>query len=137
MYQNLVNDSQEDIYHHENTSHNNTQEYGLIIPQESFYIIICGLVCLSFGSAVYRSFGQCCGRAKRYRQKHNLQRYLITHEVEEMDTLPDPCTICLEPITANDVTVELHCGHKFHSACIAEWFQKELTCPNCRSPLEI
>jgi hypothetical protein len=42
------------------------------------------------------------------------------------------CSICLEKII-NKLT--LPCGHQFHSDCILDWFEKELSCPICRIKL--
>lgn len=42
------------------------------------------------------------------------------------------CTICADGET--EALVQIDCGHRFHSACILEWFRHySTTCPNCRS----
>ena len=40
------------------------------------------------------------------------------------------CCICLDDNDDNIKT--LLCSHKYHKACIEEWFTKEETCPLCR-----
>ncbi|PIN02173.1 Anaphase-promoting complex (APC), subunit 11 [Handroanthus impetiginosus] len=44
------------------------------------------------------------------------------------------CSICLEEYHG-EVTVRYlpHCGHYFHVECIDQWFQKNSTCPVCRT----
>jgi hypothetical protein len=43
----------------------------------------------------------------------------------------DSCTICLQPF--EDVhSLRLKCGHKFHTACVADWVVEHATCPLCR-----
>jgi hypothetical protein len=45
------------------------------------------------------------------------------------------CSICLDEITNKD-TIELKCGHMFHSQCIEIWCKTPTnTCPNCRSEI--
>ena len=45
------------------------------------------------------------------------------------------CTICMcdvQPYQTSCHTLE--CGHKFHTACILQWYRSgHSTCPNCRS----
>jgi len=45
------------------------------------------------------------------------------------------CTICLEELshTSQKATQLKNCGHWFHKDCIAYWFNKSNTCPNCRN----
>ena len=43
----------------------------------------------------------------------------------------DLCTICLEDIE-EDMS-RLPCDHVYHGNCIQPWFQKNHTCPICRS----
>jgi len=118
---------------------NNTRDDDIEIDTDFFYFMMCCLFMFSFGGPIYRGLSGCCQDVKKYRQQDALQTFLTSRENEELGrtSSPDECTICLDPVDDNDVTVELQCEHKFHSACITEWLQKELTCPNCRSPLEI
>ena len=50
--------------------------------------------------------------------------------IDEADT----CAICLccEGMAAGDTTT-LHCGHSFHSGCIARWLKRSGQCPTCRA----
>lgn len=41
------------------------------------------------------------------------------------------CAICQESLTGT-ITKIRHCGHLFHTTCIAEWFTRSVHCPNCR-----
>ncbi len=39
------------------------------------------------------------------------------------------CSICTE-FCENDTIMD--CGHKFHTTCLMNWFEKKYSCPNCR-----
>ena len=46
----------------------------------------------------------------------------------------DPCAICIEKITLNNITVTLLCGHTFHTKCLQQWVKKqtsEYNNPSC------
>jgi len=51
------------------------------------------------------------------------------------------CTICLNPMNANDndsdsinkVFTLKSCNHQYHYGCIHQWLQRNSTCPICRS----
>jgi hypothetical protein len=59
---------------------------------------------------------------KKKRHKHN-------HENEE-----DICAVCLSD---NNVTCQLlPCDHKFHGKCIANWVERNFSCPLCRQEIE-
>ncbi|CAJ0596358.1 unnamed protein product [Cylicocyclus nassatus] len=42
------------------------------------------------------------------------------------------CVICTQRFVTNNIAA-LHCGHVFHYDCIQKWFERSLTCPNCRA----
>jgi hypothetical protein len=47
------------------------------------------------------------------------------------------CTICLGDYEIGDEVVGLPvCKHSFHSGCVGNWFEKNATCPSCRSPVK-
>lgn len=48
----------------------------------------------------------------------------------------DMCVICIEPLQSKQTTIILECNHIYHKNCILDWFNKELTCPMCRKPVE-
>jgi len=43
------------------------------------------------------------------------------------------CAICFEPTFI--CSIGLHCGHSFHSTCLAGWVQQSNTCPLCRTEI--
>ncbi|KAK3037783.1 hypothetical protein RJ639_030702 [Escallonia herrerae] len=44
------------------------------------------------------------------------------------------CTVCLHDVAGGETYRKLpECGHCFHSDCIDDWLQSQLTCPLCRS----
>uniref|UniRef100_A0A7N0USV2 RING-type E3 ubiquitin transferase n=1 Tax=Kalanchoe fedtschenkoi TaxID=63787 RepID=A0A7N0USV2_KALFE len=38
------------------------------------------------------------------------------------------CSVCLEGLAAE----EMPCKHLYHESCLAEWFKRSRTCPQCR-----
>jgi hypothetical protein len=47
----------------------------------------------------------------------------------------DVCAICLDDIRPNQGSLELPCGHLYHSLCCTTWFFRQIdenTCPKCR-----
>ena len=55
-----------------------------------------------------------------------------TNSSKESET----CVICIEPLHSKQTTIILDCNHIYHKNCILDWFNKELTCPMCRKPVE-
>ncbi len=43
------------------------------------------------------------------------------------------CIICREEMAAG--AKKLPCSHIFHAACLRSWFQRQQTCPTCRSDI--
>ena len=43
------------------------------------------------------------------------------------------CSVCMDELTK---PIKLSCGHVFCEACIAQWFEKEDTCPLCRKAVK-
>ena len=42
------------------------------------------------------------------------------------------CVVCLTEFEIGDIISALPCCHVFHTKCIENWLQKELTCPVCK-----
>jgi len=42
------------------------------------------------------------------------------------------CAVCLENMEVGSVCHKLTCDHLFHKDCIAEWFDRNPTCPLCK-----
>ncbi|CAD5230162.1 unnamed protein product [Bursaphelenchus xylophilus] len=43
------------------------------------------------------------------------------------------CIICREEMTLDAGPKKLPCGHIFHPNCLRSWFQRQQTCPTCRT----
>jgi hypothetical protein len=43
------------------------------------------------------------------------------------------CTICQEHYEVGESYLVLPCMHKFHKACISQWFKTKDTCPICKA----
>ena len=116
-------------------THNTT-----VIIEEGGYYLFNMMILSVFALGL---LGMCCksmSRARQYinesRRTSSLDNYLLSHQVQEAVTEGN-CSICIEPFTSTQTNIVLQCNHKFHSRCIKEWLEKELTCPNCRQPLLI
>jgi hypothetical protein len=44
--------------------------------------------------------------------------------------ITNECSICMEKF--NNDRINIPCGHNFHSKCILDWFEKDMSCPICR-----
>lgn len=49
---------------------------------------------------------------------------------EQVSAAGDLCTICQEKM---HVPILVRCGHMFCEECVSEWFERECTCPMCRT----
>lgn len=47
------------------------------------------------------------------------------------DAASNNCAICQDALTPGHTRLT-HCGHRFHTECISEWFTQSVHCPNCR-----
>ncbi|OEH78046.1 ring u-box domain-containing protein [Cyclospora cayetanensis] len=46
------------------------------------------------------------------------------------------CSICQEMLQEGDAAVRLpECRHAFHRTCLFQWFERRLTCPNCKKDI--
>ena len=46
------------------------------------------------------------------------------------------CAVCLDPLSEGE-TVDLVCGHNYHSKCMLMWQEKNRSCPLCREEIKI
>lgn len=51
----------------------------------------------------------------------------------------DPCSVCLEEMTSDQLICKLECGHFYHKDCILAWLNKtqKNNCPICRKNVEV
>ncbi|VDL80346.1 unnamed protein product [Nippostrongylus brasiliensis] len=45
------------------------------------------------------------------------------------------CIICRDEMTPESTPKRLPCGHVFHTHCLRSWFQRQQTCPTCRTDI--
>jgi len=55
----------------------------------------------------------------------------VTCEESPVSFPSEECPVCLDSCCHKDL-LTLPCGHSFHTICILEWFDKQMTCPVCR-----
>ena len=67
-------------------------------------------------------------RRIRLRTKPTLQK--IKYRPEQSY---EECSVCLEQFITEEEVVSLQCSHIFHEKCITLWFQKQYSCPLCRT----
>jgi len=51
---------------------------------------------------------------------------------EQVAEMGDHCSICQEKMES---PIQLRCNHIFCEDCVSQWFEREKTCPLCRSPI--
>ena len=70
------------------------------------------------------------GRKQKTKSRRNIKRKRKTRQYGGNGD----CTICYDSLSddANGVQIILHDSHSFHLNCIANWFNANNTCPNCR-----
>jgi hypothetical protein len=57
--------------------------------------------------------------------------YVIDCEPCETEYSTNECAICLDSMNAQTLTIS--CGHTYHSNCLLNWFEYNMTCPVCRT----
>jgi len=146
---NSENESITDIPMNNNIPTTNITDYNEHFDDSEivFYVFAFSLLLYSCYGAISNTFKSCSDRYKEYKNNSQLSNYLLSREViitdeefnqtSESEQLTNDCTICLERFSPRQLCITLPCNHTFHTHCITEWLNKELTCPNCRVEIEI
>ena len=53
-------------------------------------------------------------------------------QINDANKPDDVCSICLNEFKSGETACKLQCYHHFHKICIAQWFDKNSTCPICK-----
>ena len=117
--------------------YNKTEYAGDMEIYTAFNVLIGGFVCIGLYQCIYKIKPKIINYIKYKRHNKSLHNYLLLHETNEIYNLDQECTICLDNFISDQSIIKLDCNHIYHNECIQEWFKKELTCPNCRTNLEI
>ncbi|VDM56539.1 unnamed protein product [Angiostrongylus costaricensis] len=54
---------------------------------------------------------------------------------EDLSAMDATCIICRDEMTPDSTPKRLPCGHVFHTHCLRSWFQRQQTCPTCRTDI--
>ena len=87
------------------------------------------LWCLAITINFTKSICIDCVRDHRIHKKLRVR----TIKSENVKTLLNQCSICLEDFNLGDQFIILKCRHGYHENCIRKWFsERNTTCPLCR-----
>jgi len=118
--------------------HNETIVIDYSSDQYLFNLLSISLVSISLIAVFCSRCPNLISRINDSRQRSNLSNYISHQEInEEINTSIEICSICIESYLPPQKSITLSCNHKFHSNCIKEWFEQELTCPICRTTVEL
>ena len=118
--------------------HNETIVINDSVDQYLFNLLSISLVSISLIAAFCRGYPTAMSRINDSRQRSQLSNYISHQEVkEEINTSVELCSICIESYLPQQKSITLPCNHKFHSNCIKEWLEQELTCPMCRTLIKL
>jgi E3 ubiquitin-protein ligase synoviolin len=84
-----------------------------------------------------RSFKKCLSDVVLSRRAiSNLNNLYPDITAEQLSNYSDTiCIICREEMTAEHQIKKLPCDHIFHKNCLRSWFQRQQTCPTCRTSI--
>jgi len=72
--------------------------------------------------------------------KHEIQKlpsYFVTKNTMKDFTDNERCVICMCEFEVENSIRILPCAHEFHCECVDKWLETNLTCPICRSTVEV
>jgi hypothetical protein len=83
----------------------------------------------------FTKFQKRCVDFMRYRRVVATMNELFADATEEELAEGDrTCIICREEMRA---AKKLNCGHMFHVRCLQSWLKRQLSCPTCRSAVDV
>ena len=82
-----------------------------------------------------RTFKKCFNDVVLSRRAiRNLNNMYPTVTAEQLRSYADTiCIICREEMNGDNQVKKLPCDHIFHKNCLRSWFQRQQTCPTCRT----
>lgn len=83
----------------------------------------------------FSKFQRRCSDFIRYRRVMSTMNDRFPDATEEELAAGDrTCIICREEMPT---AKKLPCGHMFHAHCLQSWLRRQLSCPTCRSPVDV
>ena len=64
-------------------------------------------------------------------------KFLPIYELKEKQKCNNSCVICLSEFEVGDKISTIPCFHVFHTKCIQEWLETNLTCPVCKFEIRL
>ncbi|XP_020584247.1 E3 ubiquitin-protein ligase AIP2-like isoform X2 [Phalaenopsis equestris] len=64
---------------------------------------------------------------------HNLLHETFQEGEHGDGGMQSDCSVCLESFQEGDGLLRLHCGHRYHTACLEPWLSTCGDCPYCRA----
>ncbi|CAD8163309.1 unnamed protein product [Paramecium octaurelia] len=126
--------------------------YLMIILLVSFLLVICVIIPVIVGMALWQSCNWCTYLYNEYQlhrvaqQRQRFLNNLNTQKFEQLkeqdESIHEECAICLSTYQMDDNCVKLPCNvdsgnrkinHVFHDTCILVWIQTCGSCPICRT----
>ena len=124
-----------------NNGTNYNYETSPVVSICAILIIICSSLCCSYQSGEYfiSDFINRTNEPRPSRVRPSINDQLKEYIFDNTTIVPDAhdCCICLDKFVENGESVVLKCNHRFHTNCIINWFEQELTCPLCRRNTDI
>ena len=104
--------------------------------ENTIMILLCGLI---FGVSCLSACCKYVPNVRTYINRNSLNNYINQTQLEEQENTnnTDICPICIDPFVPRQLSLTLQCNHKFHTTCILDWLNKELSCPMCRTPIQL
>jgi hypothetical protein len=61
----------------------------------------------------------------------------VSKETQHLQSSKIACAICMDEYAIGDEVMDLKktCGHWFHKSCGAQWFERSVRCPTCRTEI--
>jgi E3 ubiquitin-protein ligase synoviolin len=69
------------------------------------------------------------------RAVHAMNHLFPLASADELTQGDATCIICREEMTVESGAKKLPCNHIFHPNCLRSWFQRQQTCPTCRTDI--
>jgi len=110
-------------YNYNNTDYEESEEL-FYLPY--FILFILGFGCMNTSCRICKSIIENYNKNNKFSK---LSKKVIS---DDIDSLLNECSICLEEFKVGDTIITLPCNHIYHKKCIEIWAENNNNCPLCR-----